>query len=273
MFVLKGILGILIRKILVSVKFSVRNSGAGNGVRQFYGHLEKCVLSAGKTMSRKIPLFWGGGGWGGGGSADFIFMGARIFLKGILGGSSKSFLRKASGYRAIPCIGNGRNIVSRVLFRKRELSYSLSSAANSVSSAKNSVSSLWHTNKRLRGTHWALSPELSEGAKKLTEFGVWNRALRNFIWPISNCISASVFSQDRAMCLSRFLGRGCDEALFSEKKGFSMKRGEAIQWRGNLVRISTGKAIQWRGSGHSVNCRTLKSEKVAVLIPFPKISS
>ena len=29
--------------------------------------------------------------------------------------------------------------------------------------------------------------------------------------------------------LSRFLGRGCDEALFSEKKGFSVTRGEAIQ--------------------------------------------
>ena len=28
---------------------------------------------------------------------------------------------------------------------------------------------------------------------------------------------------------SRFLGRGCDEALFSEKKGFSVKGGEAIQ--------------------------------------------
>ena len=28
---------------------------------------------------------------------------------------------------------------------------------------------------------------------------------------------------------SRFLGRGCDEELFSEKKGFSVKRGEAIQ--------------------------------------------
>ena len=48
-------------------------------MRQFYGHLEKCVLSAGKTMSVKFPFFWGGV-WGGGGSADFIFMGARIFL-------------------------------------------------------------------------------------------------------------------------------------------------------------------------------------------------
>ena len=53
-------------------------------MRQFYGRLEKCVLSAGKTHVHKIPrlrggvvfwvFFWGGGG------ADFIFMGARIFL-------------------------------------------------------------------------------------------------------------------------------------------------------------------------------------------------
>ena len=28
---------------------------------------------------------------------------------------------------------------------------------------------------------------------------------------------------------SQFSGRGCDEALFSEKKGFSVKRGQAIQ--------------------------------------------
>ena len=52
-------------------------------MRQFYGRLEKCVLSAGKTHVHKIPRFRGRGilGFGGGGgSADFIFMGARIFL-------------------------------------------------------------------------------------------------------------------------------------------------------------------------------------------------
>ena len=52
-------------------------------MRQFYGRLEKCVLSAGKTHAHKIPHFRGGGIWGflgGEGSADFIFMGARIFL-------------------------------------------------------------------------------------------------------------------------------------------------------------------------------------------------
>ena len=36
-----------------------------------------------------------------------------------------------------------------------------------------------------------------------------------------------------------------------------------------LPRISTGKVLQWRGLGHSVNCWTLKTKKVAVLIPFP----
>ena len=39
---------------------------------------------------------------------------------------------------------------------------SLSFMANSVSSAKDSVSSLWHTNNRMRGTHWVRSPELNE---------------------------------------------------------------------------------------------------------------
>ena len=50
-------------------------------MRQFYGRLEKCVLSAGKTDVHKILRFRGGGYFGfWGGSADFIFMGARIFL-------------------------------------------------------------------------------------------------------------------------------------------------------------------------------------------------
>ena len=42
------------------------------------------VLSAGKPHAHKIPPFWGGGCWvflgGGGGSANFVFMGAGIFL-------------------------------------------------------------------------------------------------------------------------------------------------------------------------------------------------
>ena len=42
-----------------------------------------------------------------------------------------------------------------------------------MSSAKNSVSSFWRTNNRLRGTHWALSPELGEGQKSH-----WGRFLK-----------------------------------------------------------------------------------------------
>ena len=54
-------------------------------LHQFYGRLEKCVLSEGKNpMSIKFRVLGRGGAFwfweGGGGSADFIFMGARIFL-------------------------------------------------------------------------------------------------------------------------------------------------------------------------------------------------
>ena len=44
---------------------------------------KNCVLSVGKTHCHKILVLGGGGVWGfggGGWSADFIFMGARIFL-------------------------------------------------------------------------------------------------------------------------------------------------------------------------------------------------
>ena len=73
----------LFRKILfVSVKFVSAILGPGNGCANFMDTWKKCVLSAGKTMSVKFPFFGGGGfGGGGGGSADFICMGARIFLK------------------------------------------------------------------------------------------------------------------------------------------------------------------------------------------------
>ena len=66
----------------MSAKFSARDSGAGNGRRQFYGRLEKCVLSAGKTHAHKIPRFRGGGilGFGGGGEeCRFYFYGREDF--------------------------------------------------------------------------------------------------------------------------------------------------------------------------------------------------
>ena len=43
---------------------------------------------------------------------------------------------------------------------------------------------------------------------------------------------------------SRSLGRGCDEAHFSEKNGFFSEKGGGNSVNEGLVRISTGKAIQ-----------------------------
>ena len=50
-------------------------------VRQFYGRLEKCVLSAGKNHVHKIPRFRGGSilGFGGGG-VPILFLWARGFF-------------------------------------------------------------------------------------------------------------------------------------------------------------------------------------------------
>ena len=66
-------------------------------------------------------------------------------------------------------------------------------------------------------------------------------------------------------------GEGDETKHFSvTKKGFSVKRGEAIQLMRGLVRISTGKAIQWRGPGHSVNRRTLEIEELLSSSPSRK---
>ena len=64
-------------------KIRVRNSGAGNGCANFMGAWKTMRSFCRKTYVNKMPCFRG---WGvfwvcrGGGSADFIFMGAGIFL-------------------------------------------------------------------------------------------------------------------------------------------------------------------------------------------------
>ena len=67
-------------------KISVRNSGAGNGCANFMDTWKMRPFCR-KSHVHKIPRFRGGilvfFFLGGGGSADFIFMGARIFLSGI----------------------------------------------------------------------------------------------------------------------------------------------------------------------------------------------
>ena len=65
--------------LLVSVKFVSAVFWRRKWLRQFYGRLEKMRSFCRKTHVHKIPRFRGGV-LGGGGSADFTFMGARIFL-------------------------------------------------------------------------------------------------------------------------------------------------------------------------------------------------
>ena len=62
-------------------KIFVRNSGAGNGCANFMDTWKNASVLQEKAMSIKFLVVGGGVFWAwGGGSADFIFMGARIFL-------------------------------------------------------------------------------------------------------------------------------------------------------------------------------------------------
>ena len=94
--------------------------------------------------------------------------------------------------------------------------------------------------------------------------------------PSSLCTFVVVWRLHRWLHVSCFVyfepifGKGMRRSTFQWKKGFSVKRGEAIQWMRGLVRLSTGKAIQWRGPGHSVNRRTLKIEKLLSSSPSRK---
>ena len=69
----------------MSIKLFARNSGAGNGCTNFMGAWDFLALSTGETLlAHKIPRFRGVYFWfffGRGGSANFIYMGAGIFLK------------------------------------------------------------------------------------------------------------------------------------------------------------------------------------------------
>ena len=68
------------RKSLVSVKFLSAILGPEMAAPIFIGASNFCVLSAGTLHVHKIPRFRGVF-WVWGGSADFIFMGAGIFLR------------------------------------------------------------------------------------------------------------------------------------------------------------------------------------------------
>ena len=83
-------------------------------MRQFYGRLETCVLSAGKNHVHEIPRFRGGGilgFWGGGGECRFYFYGRADF--------SESGCRKrsaAKGVRSLFFVLGTLSVTFRSLF-------------------------------------------------------------------------------------------------------------------------------------------------------------
>ena len=92
-----------IRKILVSVNVFCPQFCGRNGCPSFMGAWKDCLLSAGKPHNHKSPRFRGEyfGFFGGVGNADFIFMGARIFLtkirKRVFRGQKELPFRNAPG--------------------------------------------------------------------------------------------------------------------------------------------------------------------------------
>ena len=71
---------------------------------------------------------------------------------------------------------------------------------------------------------------------------------------------------------SRFLGRGCDEALFSEKSVFQWKGGRQFsEWGFGKDFYRKGNSV--KRFGPFTEPPDSENWKVAVLIPFPKISS
>ena len=98
-------------------KIRVHNSGAGNGCANFMDTWRKCVLSAGKPMSIKFLVLGGGVFWvWGGGSADFIFTGARIFLK------IETFKERIQIFKRMDC---GKSVGGRVWELMRSVSWDL----------------------------------------------------------------------------------------------------------------------------------------------------
>ena len=98
----------------------------------------------------------------------------QTFLRFRAGGSCERRVANNDSWK----VGNGRNTVSRVLFRRRELT-----EPHWVSGQTRWVQ--WKTWWVRFGTQIIGLEELSSvSPKKLTEFGVWNRALRNRIRPV-----------------------------------------------------------------------------------------
>ena len=133
---------------------------------------------------------------------------------------------------------------------------------------------VWKTRKRIRKTIRNAFEKCLAPLRPPKHFSpaLFNKFSKSFS-PPKICTKKSFFFTAR-LCrgghANDFWEGDATKHFFQWKKGFSVKRGEAIQWIRGWVRISTGKAIQWRGSGHSLNRWTLKTEKLLSSSPSRK---
>ena len=115
----------------------------------------------------------------------------------------------------------------------------------------------------VRGLWVGAHPRPETVLKMLLRHVPCHPTLTSLTWVLLTCIFQS-----------RFLGRGCDDELFSEKSVFSVK-GEAFsEWGGfGLVRSFRRKGDSVKRPGLFSEPPDSESWNVAVLNPFPKISS
>ena len=122
-------------------------------------------------------------------------------------------------------LGNGRNTVSRVLFRRRELTEFYGKLGEFCE--KLGEFALARTNNRLRGTHWVRSPELSEPKKTH-----WVRCLK----PLT-----------------------LQPLLFWKKQGFFPQKSKGFPLRGTPKILGKGRKKTQKSKG---NQKTKKSKEI-----------
>ena len=97
-------------------------------------------------------------------------------------------VRMSYGRVSLTYMGNGRSTVSRVLFQRRELTEFCGKLGEFCGKLGEFCKTRW-VRFGTETIGWEelteFSPRNSVRAKKLTKFGVWNRALRNRVRPVS----------------------------------------------------------------------------------------
>ena len=121
------------------------------------------------------------------------------------------------------------------------------------------------TKQRFSAWHWLDQRGIPDNSYPLDR---WGGKRRFNPWAKKEIVKQMVLKSPPPLPRSWFLGRGGDEALFSEKK-------RVFQWKGGRQfsewGVSTGEAIQLKRSRRFSEPPDSEKWKVAVLLPFPTV--